>query len=358
MTRQIGVQAAAPAADRELASTSNSMTLRTLPPPSKEQLRALDLVRAGVRFVLVGHVRPDGDCLGAQAALARVLAALGKDVWVINSDPLPPTLDYLAEAVRYRVYAGGELPAHDVCVFLDFCELERCGPLAAPVRAGGAKRLVIDHHIHNGERWWDEAFVDVRAAATGLLVWRMAQHLGVDLDLQAAQGVFTSIVTDTGWFKYSNTDAETFAAVSELVALGVNPSALFASIYQRSGSDEPRGIARALERLEYFDNGKLAVVDLPLAQSSAVDLADSDVVLDLLRAVEKVEVVLFLRESRDGSCKLSARSKTSRNVNELARRFNGGGHAKASGATLRMPLAQAKQALVTAALEMWGAGGR
>ena len=334
-------------------STLQFMTHSIHPPLTTDQTRALDLVRGGQRFLLTGHVRPDGDCLGAQAAFARTLTALGKEVWVLNSDPLPPTLDYLADAVRYRVYSGGELPAHDVCVFLDFCELERCGPLAAPVRAAGSKKLVIDHHIHHGERWWDEAFVDVRAAATGLLVWRMARHLGVALDAPAAAGVFTSIVTDTGWFKYSNTDAETFQAVSELVAAGVDPSALYASIYQRAGRDEPRGIARALERLEYFDNGKLAVVDLPLASSSGVDLADSDTVLDLLRAVEIVEVVLFLRESRDGTCKLSARSKNSRNVNDLARRFNGGGHAKAAGATLRMPLAQAKQALVQAALELW-----
>ncbi|MEO6709851.1 MAG: bifunctional oligoribonuclease/PAP phosphatase NrnA [Planctomycetota bacterium] len=334
------------------------MTSRPSPPLSPEQSRALDLVRAGQRFVLVGHVRPDGDCLGAQAALARTLTALGKEVWVINTDPLPANLDYLSQAVRYRVFSGGELPAHDVSVFLDFCELERCGALAAPLRAAGSKKLVIDHHIHHGERWWDEAFVDVKAAATGLLVWRMARALGTELDLRGAEGVFTSIVTDTGWFKYSNTDAETFQAVSELVAAGVEPSALYSSIYQRSSREEPRGIARALERLEYFDDGKLAVVDLPLAAGAQADLGDSDAVLDLLRAVEKVEVVLFLRESRDGTCKLSARSKTSRNVNDLARRFGGGGHAKASGGTLRMPLAQAKAALVSAALELWGAQTR
>lgn len=330
------------------------MTLLSAPAATGEQARALELVRASRRFLLTGHVRPDGDCLGAQAALARVLTALGKEVWVLNSDPLPATLDFLSEAVRYRVYSGAQLPVHDVCVFLDFCELERCGPLAAPLRAAGTKKLVIDHHLFHGERWWDESYVDIQASATGLLVWRMARQLGVNMDAAGARGVFTSLVTDTGWFKYSNTDAESFQAVSEMVSLGVDPSALYASIYQRSGRDEPRGIARALSRLEYFDGGKLALIDLPLAAEGEAELADSDAVLDLVRAVEAVEVVLFLRESRDGSCKLSARSKTSRNVNDLARRFQGGGHAKASGATLRMPLPQAKQALVQAARELWG----
>jgi phosphoesterase RecJ-like protein len=331
------------------------MTLPAVASPTDAQARALDLVRSGKRFLLVGHVRPDGDCLGAQAALARLLAGLGKEAWILNTDPLPATLDYLAEAARFRVHTGGDLPAHDVSVFLDFCELDRCGALAAPLRASAAKKLVIDHHIANGEPWWDESYVDVRAAATGLLVWRMAHQLGVAIDSLGARGVFTSIVTDTGWFKYSNTDAETFQAVAEMVAAGVQPSALYGSIYQRAGRDEPRGIARALSRLEYFDSGRIAVIDLPLADGTGADLADSDAVLDLVRAVEAVEVVLFLREGRDGSCKLSARSKTSRNVNDLARRFQGGGHAKASGATLRLPLAEAKASLVRAALELWGA---
>ena len=346
-SRQSDGPQTAPLRQRNMTTLSTAAT-------TSDQARALDLVRANSRFLLVGHVRPDGDCLGAQAALARVLSALGKEVWVLNSDPLPATLDYLAEAVRYRVFSGGDLPAHDVCVFLDFCELDRCGPLAAPLRTAGSKKLVIDHHIFHGERWWDESFVDPRAAATGLLVWRMAKSLGVSLDAPAARGVFTSIVTDTGWFKYSNTDAETLLVASEMVAAGADPSMMFSSIYQRTGREEPRGIARALERLEYFDNGKLAVIDLPLTREGESELADSDAVLDLVRAVASVEVVLFLRESRDGSCKLSARSKTSRNVNDLARRFQGGGHAKASGATLRMSLQQAKHAVVMAAHELWG----
>lgn len=318
------------------------------------QQHALELVRGSQRFLLTGHVRPDGDCLGAQAALSRVLTALGKQVFVLNSDPLPANLDYLSAAARYGVYSGGTLPAHDVAVFLDFCEFERCGPLAAPIRAAGTKKLVIDHHLSHGEPWWDASFVDCSAAATGLLVWRMAKALGVTLDAAGAAGVFTSIVTDTGWFKYSNTDAECFRAIGEMVAAGVEPAALYASIYQRSGRDEPRGIARALQRTEYFDDGRVAVVDLPLAGPTEAELADSDAVLDLLRAVERVEVVLFVRESRDGTCKLSARSKSARSVNDLARRFGGGGHAKASGATLRMPLAQAKQALIDATRELWG----
>ncbi len=327
-------------------------------PDAGQCAAALDLLRKGQRFVLCGHVRPDGDVLGAQAALHSVLERLGKTVWIINTDPLLPQLDYLGEGATYRVYEGGDLPAHDVAVMLDFNELERTGPMAKPLAAARSLKLVVDHHIFEGQPWWDAAYVDVRAAATGLLVRRIARDLGVPLDLRAARGVYTSLVTDTGWFKYSNTDAETFAAASEAVQLGVEPARLYNSIYQRQSRQQPLGISRALSRLEYYADGRLAVVDLPQAREGEVDLSDGDDVLDLLRAVARVEVVLFLREQKDGAVKLSARSKTDFNVHSLARRFGGGGHAKASGATFTgTSIADVRSRLVAAALETFSERG-
>lgn len=325
---------------------------------ARDRAAALDLLRNSQRFLLCGHVRPDGDCLGAQAALASVLERLGKEVWIENTDPLPAQLDYLGEGLKFRVFEGGSLPAHDVAVMLDFNELERTGAMKAPLEAAGSRKLVIDHHIAHGAPWWNAAYVDVKAAATGLLVRRIARELGVPLDLRAARGVYTSLVTDTGWFKYSNTDAETFAAAAEAVALGVAPSELFNSIYQRQSRQQPLGLARALGRLEYFADGRLAVVDLPLAQPGEVDLPDGDDLLDLLRAVARVEVVLFLRELKDGSLKLSARSKTDYDVNKLARAFGGGGHAKASGATLRGTLPEMRAKLVEAAVKLFADAAR
>ncbi len=315
------------------------------------ETRALDLIRASRRFLLCGHVKPDGDCVGSQAAMARVLESLGKEVWIVNPDPIDEQFDYLARDIRYKAFSGGDLPAHDVAIFLDFCELMRTGAMEKALRAAPSKKLVVDHHIFHGEPWWDEAFVDVRAAATGVVVYRMAKLLGAKLDAVAASGVFTATVTDTGWFKYSNTNSEVFAIASELVAAGCDPSTIFNAIYQRSSRGEPKAIGRALSRLEYFADGRLAVVDLPRAQTGEPELADSDVVLDILRAVATVEVVLFLREQKDGTCKLSARSKGAFNVNQLARKFGGGGHAKASGATLAFSLGDAKHKLVAGALE-------
>ena len=320
------------------------------PKADPEKARALELLSGAQRCVLIGHMRPDGDVVGSQAAMARVLAGLGKDVWVVNPDPPEGRFEYLSRDVTFRTYERGDLPPHDVAVLLDFSEITRTGAMEAALRRAPSKKVVVDHHIHHGEPWWDERYVDVGAAATGILVRRIARDLGAVIDVVAARGIYTSLVTDTGWFKYSNTDAETFAVASEMVALGVVPSDVYAAIYQSRSRQHPEYVARMLSRLEYFAGERLAVVDQPLADAASPDLVDSDEVLDILRSVKRVEVVLYLREVEKGVVKVSARAKGDYDVNALMRRFGGGGHKKASGATVEGTLADVREKVVAAAL--------
>ena len=330
-----------------------------LPPqPALEREQALELLARGRRFVLSGHQRPDGDCLGAQCALASLLVDQGREVWIYNPDAAESRYAYLGEKVPLRAFRGGELPVHDVCVLLDFSEITRTGPLAPVLAAAPSKKLVVDHHLHHGERWWDASYVDVAASATGLLVRRIARELGWTLDRTAATGVFTSLVTDTGWFKYSNTDAETLRVAAEMVALGVDPTRIFGALYQQRSRHHPAYVGKLLSRAEYLADGRLVIVDQSLADSVDPDLVDSDEVLDILRSVGSVEVVLFLREIASGSCKLSARSKTAYDVNQLARAFGGGGHKKASGATIAGTLADVRPRVVAAALAGFEPGAR
>lgn len=330
--------------------SNESMTTTAQKTPDADQDRALDLLREAHSFVLVGHQRPDGDCLGGQTALARGLRSLGKEVRILNPDPPGRTFGYLAETTLFEVYQGGELPAHDVVCLLDFNEPSRCGPeLQEAVRRAPSRKLVIDHHPPLTGPWWDEAFLDPRASATGLLVYRILLALGAKIDRETARGIFTSIVTDTGWFRYSNTDTETLEVASELLRCGVNPTEVYGAIYQRMPATEPRALGAMLQRVEYYCDGRLAVLDHPLDAGYANDLSDSDAALDILRSVEDVEVVLYLKELEGGICKLSARSKTDYDVCRLAAEFGGGGHVKASGATIRGTLADVRRRLIEAA---------
>src|SRR5258706_1033485 len=257
---------------------------RPVPTPqlALERERALELLARGRRFVLSGHQRPDGDCLGAQAALASLLVDQGREVWIYNPDPPEKRYAYLSEKVPLRAFTGAELHVHEVTVLLDFSELSGTGELAPVLQAQPSKKLVVDHHIHHGPPWWDACYVDVAASATGLLVRRFARELGWKLDRAAAQGVFTSLVTDTGWFKYSNTDAETLATASEMLALGVDPARVFDALYQQRSRQHPACLGRLLARAEYFADGRLVLVDQPLAEKINPDLVDTDKLLDIL----------------------------------------------------------------------------
>ncbi|MCZ6597211.1 MAG: bifunctional oligoribonuclease/PAP phosphatase NrnA [Planctomycetota bacterium] len=329
--------------------------------PDPVQESALEVLRRERRFLLIGHQRPDGDCLGAQAALARILQLLGKEVTIVNPDPPEARFDYLTGSGPFRSWPledrNGKLPEHDVVVLLDFNELARSGPVGALAGQAPSKKLVIDHHPYAGEPWWDEAFVDVGASASGILAYRIARLLDVELDEIIAHAVFTSIATDTGWFRYSNTNLETMSVAAELMQHGVEPWKLYRQIYQRSPAGEPRALARVLDRTEYFADGRLAVIDQPLTLDGGAPPSDGDAVLDILRAVDTVEVVLYVREVDVDVVKLSARSKTDYDVNVLARKFGGGGHVKASGATIRGPLQDVRARLIEAAASGFAAAG-
>ena len=332
-----------------------SKTMTQITPPIDPS--ALDLIQASDRILLTGHIRPDGDCIGAQAALYPLLKSMGKQVFVYNSHEPESQFDYLRGEIPFEVHKDGNLPEHDLVILLDCSELSRTGDMAPVLEALPCKKMVIDHHVLPDVAWWDAAIVDTSASATGVLIYRLAQHLGFELPEVSRLGVFTSIVCDTGWFKYSNTDGETLRIASELVTQGLAPEKIYGSINQRKPEQHPIDVGRALNMLTYHAGGALATVTIPFEMNGASGNFDSEDVLDLLRSVEKVEVVLFIREIEPGLCKLSARSKTDYNVNLLARGFGGGGHVKASGATLKLSPSAAENALVAAAIEQARAAG-
>jgi len=172
----------------------------------------------------------------------------------------------------------------------------------------------------------------------------------VPLSPAAAEGVFLSLVADTGWFRYSNADAEVFAMASELVGSGVDGSRIYDALYRRNHPDSATLLAEALQRHRLCLAGKLAMVSLDKALMERAARADfdTDAVLDPLRSLEGVEVVALLKERFDGAVKCSLRARADVDVQAIVAQFGGGGHKKAAGATMRMPLATAAAAIESA----------
>jgi phosphoesterase RecJ-like protein len=323
------------------------------------QTPLVDLIRARQSFLLTGHENPDGDCLGAEVALYHLLTALGKRAAIVNPDPLARGFDFLLRHTPVgHAVADTPLPPFEVAVLLDCNQLSRLGALGPRLRSSGATIAVVDHHVGSEAGDGTVHYVDSKAAATGALVRRLYREFGVPLSEAAAEGVFLSLVMDTGWFRYSNTDHEVLSMAAELVAAGVDVSGLYDRLFRRLHPDAAAILGEALRRHELRLRGALAItcLDRALMERAAHTGFDTDLVIDPLRSLEGVEVVAVLKERFDGMVKLSLRAKRDVDVQRIAATWGGGGHKKAAGATMPGPLAAAAAAL-TARVELALASG-
>lgn len=315
-----------------------------------------DLLRQRDRFLLTGHENPDGDCVGAEVALFHLLRAMGKQVVIHNPDPLIRTFDFLQRHTPFGHHRPDEpTPAHDVVVLLDCCQLRRVGALGSRLREHGAMVAVIDHHVGSEAGDGAVAFVDSAAPATGALVHRLHGILGVPLSPPAAEGVFLSLVSDTGWFRHSNTDAGVLALAAEMARAGVDVSRMFDLLYRRMHPDAVALQGRALAASQLRLEGRLGlcVLDRDLMEHALRTGFDTDLVLEPLRSIEGMQVVALLKERGEREVKLSLRATGDVDVQRIAAEFGGGGHRKAAGATVHLPVADVAariEALVQAAL--------
>lgn len=316
------------------------MSARRVTPPAP-LVQALTDAKA---VCLVTHVNPDGDGLGSQAALAAALQALGKKAVLANHDATPAQYAFLGLEALRQDPAGC-----DLAVALDCAVPERLGERgwaafrAAPVGA------VIDHHVPK-EAFARHMWSAPQCAATGEMVEALLPALGVRPSPAMATALYAALVNDTGCFRHSNTDALVFACAQRLLEAGADSK----DVNRRLLDEKPLAMVRlqahALEGLRSLAGGKAALVVVSQADLARFQAGweETDGLAEALRGIAGVEVGAMLREEGPGLAKLSLRSKYGFDVNRLAAQWGGGGHAKAAGATLKMPLPQAVQAVADA----------
>lgn len=321
-----------------------------------EQAEALRCLSAAKHLLLVGHQRPDGDVIGSQGALCAALTDAGKQVHIVNPDPTDDGFAFLTGKFPFTAFDGA-LPEHDTIVFMDLNEIDRTGPMTAALRSSPATKVVVDHHLASSEPWWDAAFVDVTASATGILSARIADELGHPLHGAGAEAAFLALVSDTGWFRFENANSDAFYWASRLTAAGVRPSEVQRALYQKHRPERPHALSRVLSRVEYRLGGRVGLIDLPLSELDHVSPLEGNAAMDVVRSVAGVEVVFLLRELETRQTKLSARATGDAEVHQLAVSFGGGGHAKAAGAQIDARLDKARRLVIERATEIYGGGG-
>ena len=296
-------------------------------------------IKAADKILLTAHIQPDGDAIGSTLATMQILRSLGKVVQVFIDDTVRRNLHALPHFDEIRRPKDGETFDADLLLILD----------TSPDRIGNVSKLTaapilnIDHHVTNTGEGVD-LFVDAHAAATCELIYKLARELDVTITPEIATCLYTGLATDTGFFQFSNTRAETLAIASELITCGVSPHFISEQLEEKTLA-EVIGLRCALNTLKIFYGGKVAGMTLDHEIIKKFDSTEG--FIDEIRVIGGVDVAFLLTEKAPNVCRVSMRSKGV-NVSRIATGLGGGGHIRAAGCTLKMTLAEAEKILVAA----------
>ena len=297
------------------------------------------------RALMLGHVHPDADVLGTLLALGEALEHRGWHVTAGGPHPAPAALDFLPGIHRWEVLKTLE-GRFDVVVLTDCPNPGRTEGLIEAARGMAGAIVNIDHHPDN-RRYGTVNWIDVGAAATGEMLYRLLVALRVAVTPSMAQNLFTAIHTDTGSFRYSNVTPETFRIAAALTEAGATPAAVSSALYERRAPDALRWLGESLSRVRVSDDGRIAWLALP-AGLVPERFIEAEELVNYPRSIGSVRVGFLLRELGGGRVKVSLRAKGDVDVNRVAARFGGGGHANAAGCTIAGSLDAVTQQMLEA----------
>ena len=304
------------------------------------------------RFAVLSHVRPDGDALGSQLALALSLQALGKTVRVWNEDGILEKYSFLPHAKLLTKPPAAKEDV-DLVVALDTAVQTRLGTALDAV--GSAKMMVnIDHHPSN-PAYGDLVYVDPASPATGQILFELIADQKLPLTKEVAENLYVAISTDTGSFQYPNTTARTFEIAAELIRIGVDVGRVSQLLYENYPRRRIELLRELLGTMRFEGKGRVASFSLSLEMAKRLGVLpeDNEGLIDHLRAIRGVIVAVFFEELPDGKVRVSMRSKSEKaDVCAICMRFGGGGHTLAAGARVRGTLAEVEQKVLEAICEV------
>jgi phosphoesterase RecJ-like protein len=303
------------------------------PQTTSDVAAVADAIRSHDRFLLVTHENPDGDALGSILALKLALDQLGKDsvMYLYGDAPLPVEYAFMPlDELRRRLPDDWR---ERVLIAVDCANETRIGPEPEPLD-GAPLVLDIDHH-HDNTRFGQVNLIVPNASSTGEVLRDVFAELGVELTPEIAEALYIALVTDTGRFQYSNTTAKALRLAAELVEAGADVHAIFRRVYETVQFAKLKLLARALERAQIYDGGRLVVSYLLRNDFTDIGAAEaySEGIIDYLRAVEGADMAALIREPRDGPAnRVSLRASNDElDVSAIARKSGGGGHRQAAG---------------------------
>lgn len=292
------------------------------------------MVAESSRILFFMHVQPDGDSIGSTLGMIRSLRQMGKEAIMVGVDPIPRLYHYLPGWDTLYVPWQQVTGEWDLSCFLDCGDMQRVGD-ALPTVQLGKRTLNVDHHTTN-TAYAEFNYLDFSAAAVGELAYRLLREIGAPIDTEAALCLYTSLVTDTGGFRYDSTGPSTHRVAAELIELGVRPYEVATAIFENEAPARLSLLAKALETLKVDESGKVAHMVVTRSMMEAARAADDEIegIVNYARSVSGVEVGILFKETGDGRIRVGLRSRRLVDVGAIALGFGGGGHARAAGCTL------------------------
>ncbi len=295
--------------------------------------RIVEAIRSHETFCIVGHVRPDGDCVGSQLGLAVALQNAGKKVCCWNEDPMPDKLKFLDPDKLFQKPRRGE--EFDCVIATDCASFERLGKAG---QYADKKNLIIniDHHLSN-TRYGDINWISAREASTGELIFKLLKAGNWPITPQIADCLYTAVSTDTGSFQYASTKPLTYHTAAELVKRGANVAKVCDEVYQSHPLSRVRLLKHLYNKFRLIHGDRIAYLWLKkkdFARAGA-ETEESEGLIDHIRDIQPVEIACIFEELEPELTRISLRSKNGHvNVNEIAAQFGGGGHKAAAGARI------------------------
>lgn len=304
-------------------------------------------------FLLTTHLNPDGDGIGAGAAMVELLLQLGKTVRFVCDSPIAPKLQFLDYHNTHEEYdPDGDYSDVQVVLVLDTHRRERIGRVAEIADREDVEAVCIDHH-QGGDAFTAVCEVDPNACSVGAMVYTLYKEMGFDLNIRAATGVYTSIICDTGRFSYSSTSRKAHKIADDCIKLGVDPDEMHSRLFQHLSVPQIKIFSRALDSAEYYFGERVVVQTILQSDCEALrgwfgeecpelEHLDLEHIHEFNKLMAGVECVVLLREVGDCEVRVSLRSMGDVDCGSIVKEFGGGGHSKAAGASSKGTVEQVK----------------
>jgi phosphoesterase RecJ-like protein len=310
--------------------------------------KVVAFIRKHDDFLVSGHVRSDGDALGSQLAFHHLLKKLGKKSQVVCDQGALPDYQFLPGADAVGSGPEDLKKGYSAVFTFDSGSWERLERISAALPRKELTVVNVDHHASN-DRFGDLNWVDPSFSACGEMVWELAKALGVKPDKNIATCVYTTIVTDTGRFSFSNTTTETHLNAAELIACGVKPGVIHNALFRQRTKGQLAYLAEVLGRIRLSEDGQVGwvVISKELEQKTGAPPGDTQEYIDHVKSIKGVRVAVLLKETDEpGKVKVSWRTDASVDGIVLASKYKGGGHPRASGATFRGTIGEAERVIL------------